>query len=165
MIRKQDRQASFVDTDYISERLVPKDSFYRKFRELVTPLMSDESFEDMYCPDNGRPAIQPSLLSLPSKPFTQTSFTDTGYLPERGGNTDHLGSTGYITDNNGEILEHIEYTPHGESWYEAQSSSLYEVPDYRFTGGATRNIIMRSGAKSWTLHSCITTARGITTRR
>ena len=63
MIRKSTKQSSFLDTNYICERLVPQDSFYRKFRELVTPLIKDEHFEDMYCKDNGRPAISPSRLA------------------------------------------------------------------------------------------------------
>ncbi len=63
-IAESDSQRAFVDTDYICERLVPQDSFYRKFRELVTPLIKDESFDAMYCKDNGRPAISPSLLAM-----------------------------------------------------------------------------------------------------
>lgn len=63
MLRKNDKQSSFMDADYICERLVPQDSFYRKFKELVTPLIKDEHFEDMYCKDNGRPAISPALLA------------------------------------------------------------------------------------------------------
>ena len=63
MLKNRINQTSFVDTDYICERLVPQNSFYRKFRELVTPLMPDQSFADMYCAVNGRPAIQPSLMA------------------------------------------------------------------------------------------------------
>ena len=32
--------------------------------------------------------------------------------------SDQLGSTGYITDRTGQILEHEEYLPSGESWFE-----------------------------------------------
>jgi RHS repeat-associated protein len=46
--------------------------------------------------------------------------------------TDHLGSTGYLTDSTGKIKEHIEYTPWGESWYE--NSSVSPLPGYKFTG-------------------------------
>jgi transposase len=63
MIQKITKQSSFLDADYICERLVPQDSFYRKFKELVTPLIKDEHFEHMYCQDNGRPAISPALLA------------------------------------------------------------------------------------------------------
>lgn len=44
MVQKSDSQRTFMDTDYICERLVPQDSFYRKFKELVTPLIKDEDF-------------------------------------------------------------------------------------------------------------------------
>jgi len=64
VIKKTDKQTSFVDTDYICERLVPQDSFYRKFKELVAPLIKDENFDSMYCKDNGRPPISPSLLAM-----------------------------------------------------------------------------------------------------
>ena len=64
MIRKNEGlQRTFIDTDYICDRLVPEADFYRKFREVVAPIIKDEHFEDMYCPDNGRPAIPPSLLA------------------------------------------------------------------------------------------------------
>jgi transposase len=64
MVKKSDSQRTFVDTDYICERLVPPDSFFRKFKELVTPLIKDEDFDSMYCKDNGRPPISPSLLAM-----------------------------------------------------------------------------------------------------
>jgi IS5 family transposase len=64
MIQKSDSQRTFIDTDYICERLVPQDSFYRKFKELVSPLIKDEAFDSMYCQDNGRPPISPSLMAM-----------------------------------------------------------------------------------------------------
>lgn len=53
MLRAEDQQGSFYDTDYLCERMIPQDSFYRKFREKVWPLLEDEQFESMYCQDNG----------------------------------------------------------------------------------------------------------------
>ena len=64
MLKSQARQSSFYDTDYICEQLVPEDSFYRRFRDIVSPLIKDKQFESMYCKDNGRPAIAPSLLAM-----------------------------------------------------------------------------------------------------
>jgi transposase len=64
MLSPEDRQGSFYNTDYLCERMIPQDSFYRKFRELVWPLIRDEQFESMYCQDNGRPPIRPSLLAI-----------------------------------------------------------------------------------------------------
>jgi transposase len=64
LIKPRERQGGFYDADYVCERLIPEDSFYRKFREEVAPLIGDESFKDMYCTDNGRPAISPSMLAM-----------------------------------------------------------------------------------------------------
>ncbi|HRU38560.1 MAG TPA: transposase, partial [Candidatus Goldiibacteriota bacterium] len=53
----------FMDTDYLCDKLVPQDDFYRKFKEAVTPLLKDEDFADMYCAGNGRPGIPPSVMA------------------------------------------------------------------------------------------------------
>ena len=63
MLKGPDNQASFYDAEYVCERLIPPDSFYRKFKEVVTPLIKDEDFDSMCCKDNGRPPISPSLLA------------------------------------------------------------------------------------------------------
>jgi transposase len=64
LIRPREKQGSFHDTDYVCDQLIPPDSFYRKFREVVWPLIKDEDFEEMYCVDNGRPPISPALLAM-----------------------------------------------------------------------------------------------------
>lgn len=64
MLTPSNVQASFYDTSFICEQLIPADSFYRKFREIVWPLIDDEMFTTMYCLDNGRPPISPSLLAM-----------------------------------------------------------------------------------------------------
>jgi len=51
MLKIGDKNSS-CDTDSICEQLIPADSFYRKFREVVRPLISDEQFQAMYCIDN-----------------------------------------------------------------------------------------------------------------
>lgn len=63
MLKISDGESSSCNTDNICEQLIPADSFYRKFREIIRPLISDEHFKTMYCPDNGRPAISPALLA------------------------------------------------------------------------------------------------------
>ena len=45
---------------------------------------------------------------------------------------DHLGSTGYVTDENAELYEHIQYFPFGETWYQASANSEQRVA-YRYT--------------------------------
>lgn len=57
------RQGSFYDPEYVCDQLIPPDSFYRKFKEKIAPLITDKIFESMYCLDNGRPPISPSLLA------------------------------------------------------------------------------------------------------
>ncbi|NIP28263.1 MAG: IS1182 family transposase [Phycisphaerae bacterium] len=64
MLSNSDSQASFFDTSFICEGLIPTESFYRKFREIVWPLIDDEMFASMYCLDNGRPPISPALLAM-----------------------------------------------------------------------------------------------------
>lgn len=64
LIRPREKQGTFYDADYICEQLIPQDSFYRKFREIISPLLKDKQFESMYCKDNGRPAISPALLAM-----------------------------------------------------------------------------------------------------
>jgi transposase len=64
MLKPRTGQGSFLDADYICEQLIPSDSFYRKFRDVVWPLIKDENFKEMYCTDNGRPPISPSLLAM-----------------------------------------------------------------------------------------------------
>jgi RHS repeat-associated protein len=45
---------------------------------------------------------------------------------------DHLGSSHYITDTQGQIFEHLEYFPYGETWVE-ESTNTQRTP-YLFTG-------------------------------
>ncbi len=64
MLKSTGNQGSFYDADYVCEQLIPKDSFYRKFRVMVSPLVQDAGLDEMYCQDNGRPPISPSLLAM-----------------------------------------------------------------------------------------------------
>ncbi len=46
--------------------------------------------------------------------------------------TDHLGSTGYMTDWQGKVRENLQYTPFGETWIE-QRRGMKIFPDFEFT--------------------------------
>ena len=63
MLSNSVEQGSFYDPEFVCDQLIPEDSFYRKFKEKVNPLVTDEIFESMYCLDNGRPPISPALLA------------------------------------------------------------------------------------------------------
>ena len=47
---------------------------------------------------------------------------------------DHLGSTNWVTDAQGEGYEHFTYTPYGEAWVEEHLSSKIHRMSHRFTG-------------------------------
>jgi transposase len=64
MLDASSRQPSFFDTDQICKPLFPPESFWHRFRELIYPLINDEDYECMYCPDRGRPAKSPALLTM-----------------------------------------------------------------------------------------------------
>lgn len=47
---------------------------------------------------------------------------------------DHLGSTTYVTDENGDVVQHIEYLPSGEVFIEeCDTTNAYATP-YKFNG-------------------------------
>jgi len=76
MLKSHRHQSSFLDTDFLCEELIPEDSFYRKFKELVSPLIRDQDFESMYCTNNGRPAISPALLAMATILQMQKNLSD-----------------------------------------------------------------------------------------
>ncbi|MEV7523613.1 SpvB/TcaC N-terminal domain-containing protein [Streptomyces sp. NPDC091371] len=45
---------------------------------------------------------------------------------------DHIGSSGYVTDKQGKVTEHLEYFPYGETWVEERTGQA-DTP-YQFTG-------------------------------
>jgi len=47
--------------------------------------------------------------------------------------TDHLGSSGYVTDKKGEFYEHTEYTSSGESWVNEKVTGNANLP-FKYTG-------------------------------
>jgi RHS repeat-associated protein len=47
--------------------------------------------------------------------------------------SDHLGSSNVVTDYEGEVYEHLEYTPYGETWVHDQSEDDLGLVDYQFT--------------------------------
>ena len=47
---------------------------------------------------------------------------------------DHLGSTNWVTDAEGEGYEHFTYTPYGEAWVEEHLSTEIHRMSHRFTG-------------------------------
>jgi transposase len=42
---------------------VPADSFYARLGAVIEQLFADDDLAELYCPDNGRPSVPPSLMS------------------------------------------------------------------------------------------------------
>jgi len=62
MLGRRDPQRSFFEAQSLPHR-VPADSFYGRMGAVNDVLFCDDDLAMMYCPDNGRPSIPPSLLS------------------------------------------------------------------------------------------------------
>lgn len=65
-------------------------------------------------------------LNLENEPSTGYERVNTYYY-----HPDHLGSSNIVTDYEGEVYEHVEYTPYGEEWIEKGNDQLKKIP-YRF---------------------------------
>jgi transposase len=62
MLGRRDPQRSFFDAQSLPHR-VSDDSFYGRMGTVSDALFRDEDLESMYCLDNGRPSLPPSLMS------------------------------------------------------------------------------------------------------
>lgn len=62
MLGKRNPQASLFDAIGLPHRVAP-DSFYGRMGQMIGSLFRDEDLKEMYCEDNGRPSLPPSLLA------------------------------------------------------------------------------------------------------
>lgn len=62
MLGKRKPQRSFFDALGLPHRVSP-DSFYGRMGSLTGKLLRDEDLKEMYCADNGRPSLPPSLMA------------------------------------------------------------------------------------------------------
>jgi RHS repeat-associated protein len=61
----------------------------------------------------------PNKCPLPGAPPVAYGVDTTTVRPETYYyHADHLGSTSWVTDQNGKVHEHVEYYPYGEAWWE-----------------------------------------------
>jgi len=62
---KRDKQISFTDVSFLAEDLFEPTSQYRLFRERFLPVLEKEraKLAQLYCEDNGRPAIEPLIMA------------------------------------------------------------------------------------------------------
>ncbi len=62
MLGRRNPQRSFFHAQSLPHR-VPEDSFYGRMGVHGDLLFQDDDLAEMYCPDNGRPSLPPSLMS------------------------------------------------------------------------------------------------------
>jgi transposase len=62
MLGRRSPQLSFFDAQSLPH-CVPADSFYGRMAAVSDVLFPDEDLAVMYCPDNGRPSLSPSLMN------------------------------------------------------------------------------------------------------
>jgi transposase len=64
MLGTRQTQANLFECDQVFRKLVEEDSFYVYLADHRHEFFHDEDFADLYCIDNGRPSIAPSLLAV-----------------------------------------------------------------------------------------------------
>lgn len=62
MLGRRDPQRSYFEVQGLPHR-VPEDSFYGRMGAVCDVLFRDDEVQTMYCPDNDRPSLPPSLMS------------------------------------------------------------------------------------------------------
>ena len=63
MLGKRSDQRGLWEADHLYLDLVGRDSFYGRLAGLREQLFRDEDFAALYCQDNGRSSVPPSLLA------------------------------------------------------------------------------------------------------
>ena len=63
MLGKRPAQRGFLEADHLYLDYVGRDSFYGFLASMRGELFRDEEFTELYCPDNGRGSVPPSLLA------------------------------------------------------------------------------------------------------
>jgi len=62
MLGRRNPQRSLFEAQGLPHR-VPADSFYGRMAAVNDVLFNDDDLKDLYCPDNGRPSLPPSLMA------------------------------------------------------------------------------------------------------
>ena len=72
MLGKRSEQKGLWEADRLYLDYVGKDTFYGLLASLRGQLFSDDDFAEIYCPDNGRDSVPPSLLATASSSMMST---------------------------------------------------------------------------------------------
>lgn len=97
------------------------EAIYTKFQLPFNGLNNDDIIQ----------GFQPALRSMISATSSSTdNYEEYSYYIH----SDHLGSSSYITDTDGEVSQHVEYVPFGEVFIEELSSSAKLNTPFLFNG-------------------------------
>ncbi len=121
----------YVGTTRIASKLSPGDAHVRPDEHDLTSMMLGKWWEHRSANghQSGRNVEKNPNYEVPSE-MTDDGMPDTNFLYFY--HPDHIGSTGYVTDVDGELYEHMQYFPSGEPWVD-QRSNTERLP-YLFSG-------------------------------
>ena len=104
---------------------------------LLNPKPQGGYFQVSFNNQPGYLPVNAAVVGIPLSCFQTSTSQNTSIMPKNNFvffyHDDHLGSTGYLTDQNGNLSEHLEYLPFGETWTQ-QDRGTQIFPDYEFTG-------------------------------
>ncbi len=129
--RKAATKHVFVGETRIASKLLPAPGWEPDWSEGTSPsgpivqnaaLVGSATSENGCDPSSYSPQKCP--LNPSPDPVIDRRLTDTKVRPETYYyHSDQLGSTSWVTDQNGRFHEHVEYFPYGEVWRDPQSDS------------------------------------------
>jgi len=117
--RKAATKHVFVGSARLASKLLPPPSWQPAATTVVatntstTPGCDPSSYNPQKCPilPGGDPVLNQATDGTTVRP-------DTYYY-----HSDHLGSTSWVTDQNGRVHEHVEYFPYGEVWRDVKGDT------------------------------------------
>jgi RHS repeat-associated protein len=121
----------YVGTTRIASKLSPGDAHVRPDEHDLVSMMLGKWWEHRSANghQSGRNVEKNPHYEVPSE-LPDDGMPDTNFLYFY--HPDHIGSTSYVTDVDGELYEHMQYFPSGEPWVD-QRSNTERLP-YLFSG-------------------------------
>lgn len=112
----------YVGTTRIASKLSPGDAHVRPDEHDLVSMMLGKWWEHRSANghESGRNVEKNPHYEVPSE-MPDDGMPDTNFLYFY--HPDHIGSTSYVTDVDGELYEHMQYFPSGEPWVDQRSNT------------------------------------------
>ncbi|WNG15531.1 SpvB/TcaC N-terminal domain-containing protein [Cystobacter fuscus] len=112
----------YVGTTRIASKLSPGDAHVRPDEHDLVAMMLGKWWEhrSVNGHESGRNVEKNPHYEVPSE-MPDDGMPDTNFLYFY--HPDHIGSTGYVTDVDGALYEHMQYFPSGEAWVDQRSNT------------------------------------------